>query len=96
MRFGPRRGFARVRTLTTMAEGETTLDQLLTGQRAIVKEINGGRGFVGRLATLGFTPGSEVEMEANYGSGPIIVNVRGVEIALGRNEAQRVLVSPEG
>lgn len=96
MRFGPRRGFARANALTTMAEGETTLDQLLTGQRAIVREINGGRGFVGRLATLGFTPGSEVEMEANYGTGPLIVNVRGVEIALGRSEAQRVRVSPEG
>jgi ferrous iron transport protein A len=78
-----------------MAEGEMTLVQLLTGQRAIIREVNGGRGFVGRLATLGFTPGTEIEMEANYGTGPVIVNVRGVEIALGRHEAERVLVSPE-
>ncbi len=93
MGFGPRWGSPRTNTLTITAKGEISLAQLLTGQRAIVKEINGGRGFVNRLATLGFTPGSEVEMEANYGSGPVIVNVRGVEIALGRNEAGRVLAT---
>ncbi len=96
MRFGPRRRSAGFRALSSVAGGKLALVQLLTGQRAIVKEVNGGRGFVGRLATLGFTPGTEVEMEANYGTGPVIVNVRGVEIALGRNEAERILVLPEG
>ena len=45
-----------------------------------------------RLATLGFTPGTPVRMIQNFGRGPIIVSVRGAQIALGRREAHRVHV----
>ena len=54
-----------------------------------------GRGIVARLASLGFTPGVEVTMVQNYGRGPLIVEVRGTRVALGRREATRVLVSRE-
>lgn len=73
---------------------ELPLSALHTGERAIVRRIAGGRGIVGRLACLGFTPGAEVTMVQNFGRGPLIVEVRGARIALGRREATRVWVQP--
>jgi len=45
-----------------------------------------------RMATLGFTPGAEVTMVQNYGRGPLIAMVRGGRVALGRGEADKILV----
>ena len=45
-----------------------------------------------RLVSLGFTPGAEVSMAQNYGFGPLIVNVRGTRVALGRVEAAQIFV----
>ena len=70
----------------------TTLSSMLTGQMGTILDLRGGRGLVGRLASLGFTPGASVEMLQNYGHGPLIVEVRDVRIALGRGEAQKVQV----
>lgn len=53
-----------------------------------------GWGLTSRLATLGFTPGAKVTIEQNFGHGPIIVMVRGTRIALGRGEAQKIIVTP--
>lgn len=74
-------------------EGPVRLNMLEAGDVAIVHELVGGRGFVGRLAALGFTPGAEVRMIQNFGHGPLIVNIRDTRIALGRREARRVRVS---
>jgi ferrous iron transport protein A len=54
--------------------------------------LEGGSGFVGRLAALGFTPGAEVAVVRNSGRGPVIVSVLDTQIALGRGQADRVLV----
>ncbi|MGC8837311.1 MAG: FeoA family protein [Anaerolineae bacterium] len=70
------------------------LSALGPGERAIVRRVVGGHGIVGRLACLGFTPGAEVTMIQNFGRGPLIVEVRGARIALGRREAARVWVQP--
>jgi ferrous iron transport protein A len=48
------------------------------------------------MAALGFTPGALVTMMRNYGHGPLIVNIRGTRIALGRGEAKRVHIHPNG
>ncbi|RLC77223.1 MAG: ferrous iron transport protein A [Chloroflexi bacterium] len=68
------------------------LSEVLPGQKVQVESLRGGRGFVARLAALGFTPGAEVIMVQNYGYGPVIVSIRGSYIALGRGEAAKVLV----
>ncbi|MCR4408598.1 MAG: ferrous iron transport protein A [Anaerolineae bacterium] len=68
------------------------LNLLQPGDVGIVHDLTGGRGFVGRLAALGFTPGAEVRMIQNFGHGPLIVSVRDTRIALGRGEASRVRV----
>jgi Fe2+ transport system protein FeoA len=73
---------------------ELPLSALRPGERALVRRVAGGRGIVCRLASLGFTPGAEVTMIQNFGRGPLIVEVRGARIALGRREAARVWVQP--
>jgi ferrous iron transport protein A len=45
-----------------------------------------------RLVSLGFTPGVQVKMIRNYGYGPLIVIVRGTQVALGRGEASKIEV----
>jgi Fe2+ transport system protein FeoA len=44
---------------------------------------------------MGFTPGAEVEMTHNYGRGPLIVSVRGANVALGRGEARHISIERE-
>jgi ferrous iron transport protein A len=68
------------------------LSALRTGERGVVVELAGGRGLLGRMTSLGFTPGVEVTVVQNFGRGPIIVRVRNARIALGRGEAGRIHV----
>ncbi len=54
--------------------------------------MTGGHHFLSRLASLGFTPGANLHVVQNYGRGPIIVTLRDTRVALGRGEAQKILV----
>jgi ferrous iron transport protein A len=78
----------------TALNSTVTLDMLPTGTRARILAVNSGAGWVYRLYQMGITPGVIVEVVANYGVGPIIIRVRGVEISLGRGVARRILVEP--
>ncbi len=69
-----------------------TLAQLHPGDRAQVLFVRGGRRMSARLATFGFVRGAEVQVVQNYGNGPVIVQVHGARVALGRGEAERILV----
>jgi len=68
------------------------LSELESGQQATFVELRGGWGMKGRITSLGFTPGVSILMIQNYGWGPLIVEVRGTRVALGRHEANRILV----
>ncbi len=70
------------------------LNALSQGQSGLIGSLDGGRRFVSRLAALGFTPGAAITMMRNYGHGPVIVAVRGAQIALGRGEANHILIQP--
>jgi ferrous iron transport protein A len=69
-----------------------TLADLKPGEHATLVEIHSGRGITGRMTSLGFTPGVELVMTQNYGHGPLLVTVRGMRVALGRGEAEKLLV----
>jgi ferrous iron transport protein A len=68
------------------------LSDLKTGEHAIFQESHAQRGVICRLSSLGFTPGVELEMNQNYGFGPLVVSLRGTKVALGRQEAKETLV----
>ncbi len=55
-----------------------------------------GKGLVHRMNALGLTPGARIQMVQNIGRGPLIISVRGARIALGRGEAEQLMVEPEG
>lgn len=68
------------------------LAELAVNERATIQSFAGARAVTTRLASLGFTPGVEVDMTQNYGRGPLIVTVRGTRVALGRGEAAKIFV----
>ncbi|MGC8855225.1 MAG: FeoA family protein [Anaerolineae bacterium] len=68
------------------------LAEMGTGEWGTVRRLNGGRAVLNRLVSLGVTPGARVNMTQNYGRGPLIITVRGTRLALGRGEAEKILV----
>ena len=72
-----------------------TLGMLSGGGRFRVISISGGRGVRQRLAQLGIYPGSIITVY-NLGNwrGPLLVEVAGSRIALGRGMARRIEVQP--
>lgn len=69
-----------------------SLGMVHTGQSVRIRRLIGGHSFLSRLASLGFTPGARLDVVQNYGRGPIIVSLRGTRVALGRGEAEKILV----
>ncbi|MGQ5488588.1 FeoA family protein [Thauera sp. AutoDN2] len=68
------------------------LDRLPAHARAVVRELSGGNEFASRLAAMGMVLGASVEVMQNSGRGPMLVRVRDTRLALGRGEANKVLV----
>jgi len=81
-----------LRTDDFLDTSELTLLNLLPDDNGMVIALRGGRRFVARLAALGFTPGARVTMVRNYGSSPVIVRVLDTQVALGRGQAERVII----
>lgn len=77
------------------AKNGVNLSAVKSGESVEIKKMTGGHHFLSRLASLGFTPGAQLRVVQNYGRGPIIVNVRETRVALGRGEAEKILVGPE-
>jgi len=80
----------------TVTDDWMPLPDLGPRQWGVVRQLNGGRGFVGRLASLGFARGVAVQVLQNFGRGPLIVMVRDTRVALGRGEAMKIRVSRKG
>ncbi len=67
------------------------LTALRTGETGIVEKVTGGKSFVGRAA-MGFTSNVEITMLHNFSRGPLLVFLWDSQIALGRGEAQKIMV----
>jgi Fe2+ transport system protein FeoA len=70
------------------------LSTVSPGESVQIQSLKGGHQFLSRLASLGFTPGARLTVVQNFGRGPIIVNLRDTRVALGRGEADKILVEP--
>jgi len=86
------RSRAHKAALSPGSNDKVPLSTLHTGEHGVVVELANGRCMLGRMASLGFTPGAEVTILQNFGRGPLIARVRGARVALGRGEAGRVYV----
>jgi ferrous iron transport protein A len=74
------------------AKNGMSLSAVRSGEWVQINRMQGGRTFLSRLASLGFTPGARLKVVQNFGRGPIIVNLRDTRVALGRGEASRIVV----
>ena len=73
-----------------------SLVELKEGQNGIIILINGGRMAVKRLADLGLTPYTEIELVRKMPyHGPIEIQVRGSNLVLGRGIATKDMVEPK-
>jgi ferrous iron transport protein A len=71
----------------------TTLDQLYESKRAKVIDVQGGQGIRQRLGQMGIHPGDTITI-LRYGAlrGPILIELHGSQVALGRGIASRIIV----
>jgi len=69
------------------------ITQMKEGEKGKVIEIQGGRGLVSKLDSLGIRPGVEITKISNqllYG--PVVVQVGNTQVAIGLGMARRVIV----
>jgi Fe2+ transport system protein FeoA len=77
-------------TITTMIR---TLDQLLPGQAAVIRQIGGRSFFRRRMMDMGLSDGVEIEMIGAAPLGdPIEYRVNGYTVTLRRAEARVIVV----
>jgi len=69
------------------------LSDIQNGVQVTIASFEGGRGLIARLNQYGLFPGDRMRVlrRAPFG-GPVLLEVRGMEIALGRGVASRILV----
>jgi Fe2+ transport system protein FeoA len=70
--------------------GEMILGMLEDGGAGTVSRIEGGRGLRGRLMRLGIMPGVRVRKVHGGIAGPVVVEVMGSSVMLGRGMADSV------
>jgi ferrous iron transport protein A len=72
---------------------QTTLDQIYENNKAKVIDIRGGSGIRKRLSQMGIHPGDIITV-FRFGAlgGPILIEVYGSQVALGRGIASRIIV----
>jgi len=71
-----------------------TLDQVRMNQSVVVEAINGGFGVRNRINTMGIHKGDILTVKrSGIMKGPILVNVHGMDVAVGRGMARKVAVS---
>ncbi|MBU0728188.1 MAG: transcriptional repressor [Proteobacteria bacterium] len=80
-----------------MEQRATTLPLLLAanGEEVCIVALEGGKGLQARLASMGLTIGTKLEVINNHASGPFIVAVNETRLALGVDMAQKILVTHE-
>lgn len=69
------------------------LSQVLTGKRVTLNKIEYGRHLRKKLQDMGLTPGVEFSIVSKTNRGPIIIEVRGARLALGRGIAEKIDVN---
>jgi Fe2+ transport system protein FeoA len=70
-----------------------TLTDLKTGQNGIIEGINGGLNLKNRLESLNLREGKRIrKISSAPFHGPIVIEVGGCKIAIGRGMASKILV----
>jgi Fe2+ transport system protein FeoA len=75
-----------------MAAAAMPLALARPGRPLRVVGARGGRGVQRRLADMGLTPGVQIRVISGQHSGPVLIDLRGSRVGMGRGVAQKVLV----
>ncbi|MDR2366816.1 MAG: ferrous iron transport protein A [Deltaproteobacteria bacterium] len=70
----------------------TTMAKAKKGQRCVIRELNGERGFLSRLLAQGLTPGTKVEIKQCGGGLPILIQARDTTLAMNPSDADEIHV----
>jgi ferrous iron transport protein A len=70
-----------------------TLDQVTENRKAQVIDIQGGQRIRQRLSQMGIHPGDMITI-LRYGAlrGPILIEIHGSQVALGRGIASKIII----
>ena len=69
------------------------LSRMEAGQSGIVIQIQGGRGLISRLSSLGIRPGQRVtKVSSMFMRGPVTIQVGNAQVAIGFGMANRIIV----
>jgi len=68
------------------------LAMVTPGELVTVTEVRGGWGLQRRLADMGLIPGVQIRVMNSQAPGPVLINLRGSRVALGRGIAQKIAV----
>ncbi|MDC7226102.1 MAG: FeoA family protein [Spirochaetales bacterium] len=72
-----------------------SLSELEQGKKAVVASILGGRNLRQRLVNMGMLPGSEVTVVRSSKMGPMVLNVQGAQVMIGRGMAKQIYVKQQ-
>jgi ferrous iron transport protein A len=64
------------------------------GEVVTVVGVRGGWGLQRRLADMGLTPNVRIRLINSQVAGPVVIELRGSRLALGRGVAQKIMVKP--
>ena len=67
-----------------------SLNHVNLGVPVVLNQINYGLGLKKKLQDMGLTPGVELSVVSKTNSGPIIIEVRGARLAIGRGIAEKI------
>jgi ferrous iron transport protein A len=72
---------------------EKLLTELSPGEQGTIVAVHGGRGLQARLRNLGLVKGQTIrKLSALAWGGPVVVEVKRTQVAIGRGMAAKILV----
>ena len=69
-----------------------SLAQIETGSKVLVENLSAGQRFRHRMAELGIFPGALIRVLKREGRGPLLIQIGGSRLMLGRRMAEKITV----
>lgn len=73
-------------------EVEVPLSAVPENRRVVMTRLFAGRGFRGKLMGEVLLPGKQITVLNNKASGPLIIEVDGLKLKIGRGQARKIIV----
>jgi ferrous iron transport protein A len=71
------------------------LSTVQAGRSVVLRRVSAGWGMTARLAAMGLVPGTALRVHRNDRCGPVVVEIHGSRVVLGRGMARSVAVEEE-